>query len=100
LKFTLSHPNKGEDHIFTFCFRSSIPSLPTSPEEAANSTTSPAGQDAVDNLAATPVLRQDEIRQLDHEPEVVMVIPLYEGRCDEPPGSTRAISFFLNDEVQ
>ena len=66
--------------------RSSIPSLPTSPDEATNATTSPQSQDAVDCLAATPIVRPEEIRQLDLEPEVVMVIPLYEGRCDEPPG--------------
>ena len=78
-------------------FRSSIPSLPTSPDDATAATTS--GHDSVD-CPPTHILRPDDNRggleasrgyplqqaRLDQEPDVVMVIPLYDGRCDEPPG--------------
>ena len=70
--------NDYQQKCFYFYFRSSIPSIPTSPEEAS-------GQDSVD-CVVTPIVRLDE-SQLDHEPEVVMVIPLFESRCEEPPGN-------------
>ena len=81
-------------------FRSSIPSLPTSLDDATTAATATtSGHDSVD-CPPTPILRPDDNRggleatrggypppaRLDQEPDVVMVIPLYEGRCDEPPG--------------